>query len=159
MAFNAVTVEAHDRISSYRGKARLPRPSFIAPLSGGALLRQKTSIKEVSVNIKDLCEKAHENAKAKGWHEKKVTIPEYISNIHGEVSEAFEEYRNGCNTRKIYINVAEEGKPLGFPVEIADVVIRIADMCEAEGIDLEKAIKLKMEYNKTRSYRHGGKLV
>jgi hypothetical protein len=36
-------------------------------------------------------------------------------------------------------------------------VIRILDLCGALGIDLEEAMRMKHEYNKTRPYRHGGK--
>jgi len=49
------------------------------------------------------------------------------------------------------------GKPEGEAIELADAVIRIMDYCEFVGIDLEQAIQLKHEYNKTRPYRHGNK--
>ena len=42
-------------------------------------------------------------------------------------------------------------------MELADAIIRIADMCGAYGLDLEEALTKKMEYNKSRPYRHGGK--
>lgn len=48
-------------------------------------------------------------------------------------------------------------KPEGELVELADTVIRIMDYCGAKGYDLENAIHLKKEFNKTRSYRHGEK--
>jgi len=51
----------------------------------------------------------------------------------------------------------ELNKPEGVIHELADVVIRIMDMCGLYGMDLEAAIDRKMEYNKTRPYRHGGK--
>ena len=51
------------------------------------------------------------------------------------------------------------GKPEGIPAELADVVIRIMDMCEHYGIDLASAILEKHEFNKTRAYRHGGKVI
>ncbi len=40
-------------------------------------------------------------------------------------------------------------------VELADAVIRIADLCGHLGIDLEAAIDLKMAYNETRPFKHG----
>lgn len=52
----------------------------------------------------------------------------------------------------------ESYQPSGVLIELADVIIRIADWCGQEGWELEEAVKLKMEWNKTRAYRHGGKL-
>jgi NTP pyrophosphatase (non-canonical NTP hydrolase) len=52
----------------------------------------------------------------------------------------------------------EHGKPEGIPIELADVIIRICDTCGQYGIDLDRAIRLKMEYNKTRPYKHGKKI-
>lgn len=48
-------------------------------------------------------------------------------------------------------------KPEGVAVELADCMIRILDYCGHAGIDIEEAIRIKHEYNKTRPYRHGGK--
>lgn len=48
-------------------------------------------------------------------------------------------------------------KPEGFIVELADAVIRIADLAGALGLDLEAAIRVKHVYNATRPQRHGGK--
>lgn len=41
--------------------------------------------------------------------------------------------------------------------ELADVVIRILDMAGFMGIDLKGAMKAKLEMNRKRPYRHGGK--
>lgn len=70
-----------------------------------------------------------------------------------ELAEAAEEIRNG--TEDPYYR--EDGKPEGVAAELADVVIRIGDYCGALGIDLEATIKEKMKFNRSRSYRHGGK--
>ncbi|WFR64178.1 hypothetical protein P9222_08390 [Paenibacillus amylolyticus] len=50
-------------------------------------------------------------------------------------------------------------KPCGIPSELADIVIRVLDVCGHYGIDLEKAIQEKMAYNATRPQRHGGKVL
>ena len=42
-----------------------------------------------------------------------------------------------------------------FEDELADAVIRIADLCGAMNIDLEWQISKKLEYNKSRAYKHG----
>ena len=127
--------------------------------------------------INDLIKKAHENAINKGWHGEKRTFGELIALCHSELSEALEEYRNGNSEIDIYSKCKSEeikkvgqggcgvckycalNKPEGIPIELADVVIRIFDICGLYGIDLEKAINLKMEYNETRPQKHGGKII
>jgi len=44
-----------------------------------------------------------------------------------------------------------------FEDELADAMIRICDLAESEGIDLEWQIQKKLEYNKTRPKKHGKK--
>ena len=61
--------------------------------------------------------------------------------VTGEVAEAHEALRK--NDR---VNFAEE---------LADIVIRVADLAGGLGIDLEKEIIDKMEKNKLREYKHG----
>lgn len=39
--------------------------------------------------------------------------------------------------------------------EIADAIIRLLDYCGSFDIDIEAHIKHKLEYNKTRPYKHG----
>lgn len=56
--------------------------------------------------------------------------------------------------------LTEEGfKPEGFPIEIADVFIRLADLCALLKIDLDTALTIKADYNRTRPYRHGNKAL
>lgn len=112
------------------------------------------------MNINEMINKAHQNAKEKGWWVIKdgqdPNIPEKLALIHSEVSEALEAYRDGLMGTTV---LSDSPKPEGFPVELADVVIRIADLCGFLGIDLQEAIERKMAYNRLRPYRHGGKLA
>lgn len=110
------------------------------------------------MTINELVKEVHELAKSKGWYDDKESdnVPTKIALIHSEVSEALEEFRNG----KMGTWYKEgSAKPEGFDIELADVVIRIMDLCGRLGIDLEKAVLTKHEYNKTRPYRHGGKKI
>jgi NTP pyrophosphatase (non-canonical NTP hydrolase) len=95
---------------------------------------------------------AHDNAVRHGFAE--ASFGERIALIHSELSEALEEYRAGHDVTRLRV---EDGKPEGVPAELADVAIRLFDMCGAYGIDLNEAVRVKMAYNSTRAYRHGGK--
>lgn len=94
-----------------------------------------------------------------GWPRR--TFGEDIALIHSEASEALEEYRKGKKPTETYYERDKNGveKPEGIPVELADIVIRIAALCAQEGIDLNDAIVEKLAYNKTRGVRHGGKVI
>ena len=135
------------------------------------------------MNINQLVKEAHQNAINKGWWEEERAFGELIALMHSELSEALEEYRNGEEAKEIYCKckcefacpnqscgnscldpfitgyLCEDAKPEGIPIELADVLIRIFDMCGKYGIDLEEAISIKMEFNKTRPHKHGGKRI
>lgn len=109
------------------------------------------------MNLKEFAKEVHENAVAHGWWDNgERNFGELIALCHSELSEAFEEYRNGHAPTLTYYT-GKENKMEGIPSELADVIIRILDMCEHYGIDIESALKEKHEFNKTRPYRHGGK--
>jgi NTP pyrophosphatase (non-canonical NTP hydrolase) len=136
-------------------------------------------------SLNDLRDDAYGTAKASGWHDEdtKVTFGDRMALITSEISEALEDFRNGKGTKEIYytrkvtafyeengeqIQVDVEvpcakdhpkAKPCGIPIELADALIRILDLAGKEGIDIEAAVLEKMKYNKTRSFRHGGKRI
>lgn len=101
-------------------------------------------------------DEAHATSVAHGWYEDvPFNVPEKLALIHSEVSEALEDYREG----KMERYDAENGKPCGFPSELADIIIRIGDLAGKLGIDLGKEVLDKMLYNDSRPYRHGGKVA
>jgi NTP pyrophosphatase (non-canonical NTP hydrolase) len=114
------------------------------------------------MRIGELVHEAHALSREKGWYDTASgqDIPTKIALIHSEVSEALEEFREISSGRPLSeIYFGEGGKPLGFASELADVVIRVCDLAGFLGIDLEEAIRVKHEFNKTRAYRHGGKVI
>lgn len=112
------------------------------------------------VSIPYLITTAHGNARSKGWWDKPRTPMELLMLVVTEIAEAAEELRTLSDTlgmSTIYYASDNPQKPLGFPIEIADAVIRIFDLCGGLHIDLSAALIAKMNYNKTRSYKHGNK--
>ena len=95
-------------------------------------------------SIADIAKKVHKNAVEHGWWDKERLVPELLCLIHSEVSEALEAYRNS--------NIE------GMAEELADIVIRVFDMAEGMGIDIQTEIIEKHMINKKRTYRHGGKM-
>jgi NTP pyrophosphatase (non-canonical NTP hydrolase) len=93
----------------------------------------------------------HLLAKAKGWWEMDRNDGEMIALMHSELSEALEGLRAG--------NPASEHIPLFNAVEeeLADTVIRIMDMAAARGLNVGEAIEAKIEFNRGRAHKHGGK--
>ena len=110
-----------------------------------------------SITINALISESFQNAKDKGWWDQELNIGEKLALIHSEISEALEEYRSH-GEQKQYIRESD-GKPEGFVFELADTIIRIADLCGGLELDLEKALRTKMNFNLTRPYRHGNKKI
>lgn len=81
-------------------------------------------------------------------------IPEKIALAHAELSEALEEFRE----RRMETTHDYKGKPIGMPSELADTIIRVLDLAEYLGFDMETILMEKIEYNSTRGYKHGGKV-
>lgn len=119
--------------------------------------------------INELAKQVHENAKKKGFFDSPRNIGEMLALIHAEVSEALEADRadsyfssniqvvNGWVEDGDFVNSYKYHVKGTFEEEMADIVIRVMDMCAYKNIDLEAHIKAKMRYNSLREYKHGKK--
>jgi NTP pyrophosphatase (non-canonical NTP hydrolase) len=131
--------------------------------------------------MKKIISQAHEMAKSKGFWEGERNKPEMLMLVVSELAEALEALRKDHyadqdvveslshdleldRTDEEFLLKAinwktsfEQGVKSSFEDELADVAIRLFDLCGGLGVDLEKHIEMKMKYNSMRGYKHGKK--
>lgn len=97
-----------------------------------------------------------------GWHEDGETsnVAVKLALIHEEVSEALAEYRDTKEGEVLWDAYFDDnGKPCGFGIELADVIIRVLDLAEMLHMDMDHLIRVKHTYNASRPYKHGNRRV
>lgn len=111
---------------------------------------------ELMTALDNLVHVAHENSRTHGfWDpgEGSATFVERIALVISECAEVIEEVRE--NRPVTEIRVREDGKPLGIPTELADILIRVLDIAGGYGIEIGDAVAMKMRYNAGRPHKHG----
>jgi NTP pyrophosphatase (non-canonical NTP hydrolase) len=108
--------------------------------------------------LNELRDEVHAMAIAKGWYEQPRPFAELIALCHSELSEALESYRDTPVPSMVWLDT-DTDKPEGVPIELADALIRVLDMCGYYRIDIDDAVRTKIDYNATRPQRHGGKAL
>lgn len=174
-----------DRISDYwkghEGHPGMPPPIMAAPGQPGSPLQDNSKFTFSNLPINPgVIEEIRALCIDKGWRENVPEgmlrepyeqVPEryteyifaaYIALAHSELTEALEAFRD-----KIWSNTREpvtfdEGpsspaKPIGVGPELADVIIRVLDMCDIWKIDINHEIQRVLQYGWTRPYKHGGR--
>lgn len=104
------------------------------------------------MTLQELAEEIRDINRANGWNTTKpedwgqdYKVPGVLALIHSEASEALEAFRK------------DDGE--NFVEEMADVLIRVLDCVAAFTDDFDAVVRDKMERNRQRGFRHGGKRV
>lgn len=119
-------------------------------------------------NLNPVARAFHTRAKEKGFWDEKRETGTLLMLIVSELSEALEADRkkklcertpeallNMYVTDEYFTEMFEKLVKDTFQDEIADVFIRLLDLCGKLNIDIDTHIKLKMKYNLSREYKHG----
>ena len=101
---------------------------------------------ELAVEIREV---NHANGwnilQAEEWADR-YKVPGILALVHSEVSEALEEWR-------------KEHRLEHFAGELADIIIRVAQLGVGLGIDLDQAVIDKQQKNREREFKHGGRRI
>jgi len=116
---------------------------------------------QLSIELALAAEEVYEVNLANGWYEDDRTVGDDIALLHSEASEMLEAYRDGGlgDQTTLPSKLGALPKPEGFGSEAADVLIRLLDTCKRRGVDLGYEYHRKIAFNKTRGYKHGGKVL
>lgn len=173
-ATEALLMQKHKQIDRMRTDEENMRKGYESKINerDGKIAKLEAELKEEKkatvFNVLNLWrDRVHALAVEKGWwsndgdgYDGPTFVPEKLALIHSEVSEALEDYREGRFWMEpAYTQALDSvaGKPHGFAVELADVIIRVLDLAGKLGIDMDRVVREKHEYNATRAHRHGGK--
>lgn len=155
------------------GYSEDPRESFFLDIAHRPLLwerkeeTQEQPAKSIE-SLNDFAKEVHQNAVDHGFYDDGLRFGELIALCHSELSEALEEYRNhmplvyfvdetGCIEKDMS---RYNGQKLeGIATEMIDCMLRVLDWLGSMEVDVENLLRLKHEYNKTRPYKHGGKVI
>jgi len=101
-------------------------------------------------DLNELASEIREINRANGWNvtkhgdwEQEYKVPAILALIHSEVSEALEAFLGDDRNN--------------FGEELADIIIRVLDCAPGLKIDIDECVRRKLEVNRQRGYRHGGK--
>ena len=101
------------------------------------------------MSLNQLAKEAHQTARDKGfWNNESnsLKVVEKLCLIHSEVSEVLEAWR-------------DDNEDVVVAFEFADIIIRVLDLTEFLGIDIDDYVKKKMKYIIKAVHKHARKEV
>ncbi len=114
-----------------------------------------------SAQLNTLRDAIHANAVERGFQDPPQDSATMLLNLIGEICEYWEAYRRNkldqpCDKTEGMMALFGETLTNGDE-EIADILIRGLDFAAAKSSDVNRAVRIKHGYNRTRPFRHGGR--
>jgi hypothetical protein len=101
--------------------------------------------------VRALAVQSHTVARARGFHAGNKSPAEALAFVMRNLGLALGYLKRG--DRMGEIKTGAGGKPMGFPIKLADAVIGISDIAASCGIDLGEAVARKTAWNAARAKR------
>ena len=137
--------ELSEALEAYRNGPNITQtgPDYhLATVHTGAFVNAVASeLADVVIRVVDMAEWCHWSLSSDGGAPRLTSFGDWIALVHYHLSQA---YGERAKYQEQYLN---------------NVVVVVYRMAAHYGIDLDAAIAAKMEYNRTREYRHGGKAL
>lgn len=117
----------------------------------------------IETNLNKVCAEVHEEQVARGFYDEKREMGTLLMLIVSELSEALEADRKGRHIDISQFPPTDDPEVFkatikdSFEDEIADTFIRLFDLVGYLGIDIDAHIAAKMNFNRSRGYKHGKK--
>jgi hypothetical protein len=149
--------QASSKLNNILNKRREKGANLFDVIRG---LSRKLILKGKSLGLNKLAGRIHANAVEHGFWPAGRSDAECIALMHSELSEALEACREPMLPDYPYAYITKHTpgrppRPAGIAEEMADTIIRILDFSGARHIDIDRAVREKMAYNKSRPYKHG----
>ena len=121
------------------------------------------------MTITEAVTESYDNAVQHGFHEQEYSFPHWMALVMSECGEAIEKHRSDgfllptANIRAVLEEalkdkvIYEKAFKDAVESEIADVLIRLFDLCGLYNIDIEAFLEAKMKYNRGRPRLYGRK--
>jgi hypothetical protein len=111
----------------------------------------KVTQQQLTVAMRALAAQSHTVARARGFHAGNKSPAEAVAFVIRNLGLALGYLKRG--DRLTEIKAGAYGKPMGFPIKLADAVIGISDIAASCGIDIGEAVARKTAWNAGRVRR------